>query len=317
MKGGVGKTTVALSLAEGSAALKKKHVLLIDLDPQINASVLLSGHIAASNLPWRIGATVLEYLDHRANGRGAPSDDFVLRDLLELSPSNTISLLSGHFDLRAFERRLLVRRQQTVLTALKFMRDSIDAILAEQGPLYDLIVFDCPPGFSLITEAAIAAAHTVIVPTAPNHLGMQGLFAFFKYLEDDLEISELAERTHVFLTLTRGTSTSQEFERSVRQEAKSLSPRYSVFRSSYPLLDGFQRAMDRRQKRMRVLGAVSRTLNRLRHRTLFDRLYDGVGDHVASFVNEVWASETRGVEFDDRSRPSPSTGGSRQPAARP
>lgn len=68
---------------------------------------------------------------------------------------------------------------------------------------------------------------------------------------------------------------------------------------------------------MRVLGAVSRTLNRLRHRTLFDRLYDGVGDHVSSFVNEVWSLETRGVELDDRSRPSSGVGSSRQTAARP
>ena len=58
MKGGVGKTTMTLSLAEGSAALRNKRVLVVDLDPQINASTLLTGGMHKDSVPWKTNMTL-------------------------------------------------------------------------------------------------------------------------------------------------------------------------------------------------------------------------------------------------------------------
>jgi cellulose biosynthesis protein BcsQ len=259
--------------------------------------------------------TLLPYLERRLQSQQIGSDQYVLNDVIDFAPRQTVSLISGHYELRAFERRLLVRSGQTIDSAMSFMHAAIRSIISEQRSLFDLIVFDCPPGFSLLTEAALCQSDVVIVPTAPNHLGTQGLFAFVKYLEDELEIAEAAEKTHVFLTMTRTTSTSQVFERAVRAEQSQLSPKYKVMEQTYPYLDGFQKAMDRRERRMRVLGAVRRTLNRLRNRTLFDRLYDGIQERVANVINEVWGLQQEGTS-DERVATRQSGLGHHQPEAR-
>jgi cellulose biosynthesis protein BcsQ len=302
MKGGVGKTTLTLSLAEGSVALKAKRVLVVDLDPQINASTLLTSHLPVNNVPWRTGMTVVDFLNRclleHSNVR---THQFVQNNLINLRPGKTVSLFSGHYDLRAFERRLLVKSGQTIDEAMLFMQAAIGSILEQQGPLFDLIVFDCPPGFSIITEAALAQANVILLPTAPNNLGVQGLLGFAKYLQDDLGIAQAPQRTHVFLTMTGRTKTARLFEKEVRNEEKKLQPEYRVLESSYRYLDGFQKAMDRRPKPIGVLAALSGILKGRRNRSLFDRLYDGVDGQVAKVVNEVWDVIRQQGPTDERS----------------
>jgi cellulose biosynthesis protein BcsQ len=168
------------------------------------------------------------------------------------------------------------------------MNAAVDAIIEEQSCLFDLIVFDCPPGFSLLTEAALARSDLIILPTAPNNLGTQGLLAFIKYLENDLDLVDSSSRTYAFVTMTRRTTTSNEFERAVRAESRKVNQRYQVLKHTFPYLDAFQKATDRRHQRMRVIGAVQRALSNWRHRTLFERLYQGVDGYVLRVVNEVW-----------------------------
>lgn len=317
MKGGVGKTTLALSLAEGSAARKKKRVLLVDLDPQINASVLLCGKMPRNFVPWNTGVSLLHFLEARHSGRQKKSRTCVLKDVVDFTPGRTVSLLSGHYELRTFERRLLVSPGQTVQLAMQFMQSAIQTIIEEQEEDYDLIIFDCPPGFSILTEAALSQSQSIILPTAPNHLGTQGLVAFVKYLESELEVPEAANRIHVFLTMIGRTKTASDFERAVREEQLKLEPRYRVLKTTYPYLDGFQRAMDRREVRMRKLGAIQRRLNQLRNRTLFDRLYDGVDGHVMKLVNEIWHVTKQQGASDERIANRKSTRRYHRPEARP
>lgn len=295
MKGGVGKTTLTLCAAEGSAALMGKRVLVVDLDPQINASTLLSGSLPRHSVPWKQRMSIVDYLKGRIT-RNEHSNQFIKKDLMEFTEKGTVSLLSGDYDLRSFERSLLAKPGQTIKMAEAVARDAVRALLDEQSSSFDLIIFDCPPGFSLVTEAALAHADLILLPTSPSHLGTQGLIAFVKYLEDELSIEAARERIFVCLTMTRRTITSNDFEREVRNERHQPDPRYQTFVAALPYLDAFQKAMDRREARMRVLGVLRRTLNRIRNKQLFDRLYDGAASEVKTLTDEFWKTlKTQGV----------------------
>lgn len=287
MKGGVGKTTLTLSAAEGSAALMNKRVLVVDLDPQINASTLLTGGLPSHAVPWKHRMSIRHYVEGRLS-RNDHSDQFIKKDLMEFTQRGTVSLLSGDYEMRSFERKLLSRPGQTIQKAADVAKAAVDALLEEQKNAFDLILFDCPPGFSLITEAALARADLILLPTSPTHLGTQGLIAFVKYLEEELSIEAAKERVFVCLTMTGRTVTSREFERQVRNEEVQQDPKYIAFKCSLPYKDGFQKAMDRREARMRVLGVLRRTLNRIRNKQLFDRLYEGVEAEVKAITLELW-----------------------------
>lgn len=315
MKGGVGKTTLTLCAAEGSAALMGKRVLVVDLDPQINASVLLTGSLPRDSLPWKQRMSIVDYLKGRI-ARKEPSGQFMKKDLMEFTERGTVSLLSGDYHLRSFERSLLAKPGQTIKMAEAVARDAIRALLEEQRGSFDLIIFDCPPGFSLVTEAALAEADLVLLPTSPSHLGTQGLIAFVKYLEEELSIEAIRERIFVCLTMTRRTLTSSDFEREVRNEGRQPDPAYQTLSAALPFRDAFQKAMDRREARMRVLGVLRRTLNRIRNKQLFDRLYEGVAAEVKTVTQELWhILKTKGVA-DERFPSRRGTRSARGPEAR-
>lgn len=315
MKGGVGKTTLTLSVAEGSAALLGKRVLVVDLDPQINASTLLTGSLPRHSLPWRQKMSIQHYLAARLT-RSEPSERFVKQDLMQFNERGTVSLLSGDYGLRSFERALLSKPGQTIEMAAGFSKQAIKSLLDEQRTQFDLIVFDCPPGFSLVTEAALAQSDLILLPTSPTHLGTQGLIAFVKYLEEEVRIEAARDRTHVCLTMTGRTRTSRDFEREVKNEERKLDSKYRTLKATLPYRDGFQKAMDRREVRMRVLGVLQRTLNRVRNRQLFDRLYDGVTVEVGAVTNELWKTLRAMGATDEGISGGKRPGGTRGPEAR-
>ena len=87
MKGGVGKTTLAVSMAEASS-FQGKSVLLVDLDLQINASLTIAGDRVDDMLPWRRGQTIEDYLEERWHGRNPNPMSYV-------DQSRSVHLLSG------------------------------------------------------------------------------------------------------------------------------------------------------------------------------------------------------------------------------
>jgi chromosome partitioning protein len=148
-KGGVGKTTSAVSLAAGIAALDKK-VLLADLDAQGSASLSLG--LTRADLQPGTAEAILE---------GHP-----IKEAIRPSGVAGLDILPGSMALASADLALSdVKGREAVLKA------ALKPILTN----YDFAVLDCPPSLGLLTVNALTAADFFLVPVTPDYLALEGL----------------------------------------------------------------------------------------------------------------------------------------------
>lgn len=237
MKGGVGKTTVAVSLAEASAYMSKK-TLLVDLDLQINASIALTGSCHRDFLPWHQHRTIEDYLQSCWDGRRLEPDAF-------FQAFGRVYLLSGSPSISLFERRFLTACE-TVYKARIILAEWVTNILRKAKNNFDLIICDTPPGLSLISEAAIRMSDCLVVPQIPDRLSTQGIQLYAKYLRDDLELHDIAHRTHVFINgYSAYKKISRDYAEEIRRNARRPIFPYRCFRNAYSETVLYKAAMDR------------------------------------------------------------------------
>jgi chromosome partitioning protein len=147
-KGGVGKTTTAINLG-AELASNGVHVLLIDLDPQANAT-------AGLGLRNDDAATVYDVL----------MDEAPLAGVIIGTPQTGLDLAPSGPDLAGAEVELVpaMAREQRLKNAL-----------GEVGARYDAVIIDCPPSLGLLTLNALTAADAVLVPVQCEYLALEGL----------------------------------------------------------------------------------------------------------------------------------------------
>ena len=161
-KGGCGKTTTVVHLASELANFGKK-VLVIDLDPQANASL----HIGLRH-PSEVGVTTAELLI---------GDVSLLTDALEEDTNfENVSLIYGSLNLGKTEDQLkedAPRPSEELATKLEFLKD-----------LYDFILIDCPPSLKLLTSNALASSTHVVIPIeSGSQYGLYGVTDLLNHLE--------------------------------------------------------------------------------------------------------------------------------------
>lgn len=148
-KGGVGKTTTSINFAAALAKRKKK-VLLIDSDPQGNAS---SG----------IGVNVKKIKAHLYH---AYSGSHAVHDVLLASSVKNLDVIPSNINLVAAELEMI---------SLRNREGRLKHLLTNLEKNYDYIIIDCPPSLGLLTVNALTAAHSVLIPMQCEYFSMEGL----------------------------------------------------------------------------------------------------------------------------------------------
>ena len=208
LKGGVGKTTTTVALAETLSVEKGKRVLVIDLDPQTNATTMLIGEDCWSDLNKNertLARLFKDALDPDPNNKKFDLSATLQRKVSDVRDSD-IDLLPSSLDLIDVQDQLA-----TIPSGRFYSVNPIELLWrAVKTKLddYDIVLVDCPPNLGIITLNGLRISHGYIIPTIPDNLSTYGIPQIVKRVEAfSEEIAETIDPLGIVVTKYQAQST--------------------------------------------------------------------------------------------------------------
>jgi chromosome partitioning protein len=181
-KGGVGKSTLVLALAETLSAFHGKRILVIDADAQASISHMLMPQQQLTMLQDE-GQSLVDFLISAALKDSAPLwRQYVVAGVSDVDDARTIDLIPCDTNLTLLEREISKGDRETNL------RRALNALLAEARVAYDYIFIDSAPGLSVVTESWLRESDFYVSPTRPDYISTRGLAFLRKFRQRNPEM---------------------------------------------------------------------------------------------------------------------------------
>ena len=230
-KGGVGKSTLVLALAETISAYHGKNVLVIDSDAQASVSSMLMSVSSLYKLQSE-GATIVDYLHGRVlKNQVIDWPKFIVRNVSDVDDARSLFLLPSDMQLTLLEREVSKENLHGKL------REVIGELLTGVRRVFDVVLIDCPPGLSVLTECWLREADFHISPTKADYVSVCGLEVFrrFKGLNPEMGF---AQNLGVIVNMKETNSTSdEEYHRWLQDNAEN-----ACFAQAIPRMPALQDA---------------------------------------------------------------------------
>ena len=271
MKGGVGKSTLTVNLAWHFAAYRNwlKKVLVVDLDPQFNASQYLVGVSAYTRMINDGKPTIWDIFEEHTRIPGGKPSSFepkeTVRNVSTIQGGGRLDLIPSRLEL-ALSLRNPGQKERLLQKALQKVEGE-----------YDLILIDCAPTESILTTSAYLSSNFILVPVKPEYLSTIGLPLLVNSMQDfkqgpngdhNLELAGI-----VFNATTDYSPEESKSKRSVKELAKNNG--WYVFKSELPYSRSYPKGAREGQPIFRT--SYARTDQASRFRAFAQEFADRIG----------------------------------------
>ncbi|THF87742.1 ParA family protein [Deinococcus sp. KSM4-11] len=238
LKGGVAKTTTAVQLADTLAFMKQKRVLVIDLDPQTNATLALIGEERWGEAD-EAGQTLAHLFLDQVNGthgfdvtraivKGASNLNKVPASVIDQLPADS---RYGRVDVLPSSIRLIdVQDRMQDIAARSFYAvnpmEVVRKFIAPSFDAYDYVLLDCPPNLGFITQNGLEVSDHYVIPTIPDRLSTYGIPQIATRIGDIRRARDLKLRC-LGVVITKYQSTSTQHRQGLERLETDLERAFS------------------------------------------------------------------------------------------